>query len=153
MVLFFFLKQRLVKIKKKLTLIVYFMNFLPVWERIKEKTELKKFVQLADFLEISQQYVTKRKKENYFPEEWAFRIGQHFKISTDWLLTGEKEKHTPKLNFLIELETWAKESSGGDNIQWLENQIHAAFPMFVEWKKRKEEQKSKTDSTPEKKIA
>ena len=65
-------------------------GFEKTFERIKFVTGWTKQQELTDFLEISASAITGPKKRNTFPLEWAFRVAQKFKVSTDWLLTGEE---------------------------------------------------------------
>lgn len=65
------------------------MEFEHCWKRIQEKTDLKKQTDLASFLEISDNNITKAKKRGKFPKGWAIKIAKAFDLSTDWLLFGE----------------------------------------------------------------
>lgn len=65
------------------------MNFDEVWERICELTRWRKFGDMADFLGITSQSVSGAKNRGTFPIEWAFKIGQNFGLSTEWILTGK----------------------------------------------------------------
>jgi len=139
------------------------MDFLSVWERVKEKTKMVKLTQLADFVGVSQQFVSKKKKENSFPIEWAFKIAQQYNLSTDWLLTGKtpdqivnfKKSNDYNFQILKELDTWltelvVKEPHRSD---WFQGSLEDAFPMFKAWTKRKEDQEGQDPSFPEEKIA
>lgn len=65
------------------------MNFDEVWTRICEITGWRKSGQMADFLEIKSQSVSGAKSRGQFPIEWAFKIGQEYGLSTEWILTGK----------------------------------------------------------------
>lgn len=65
------------------------MNFDEVWERISELINWRKFGDMADFLGITSQSVSGAKNRGTFPIEWAFRIGQQYGLSTEWILTGK----------------------------------------------------------------
>jgi len=65
------------------------MNFDEVWERICGTVRWKKFGELADFLNIKSASVSGAKSRGIFPIEWAYKIGQEFGLSTEWILTGK----------------------------------------------------------------
>lgn len=65
------------------------MGFGDSWNRVKQVTDLKKQSQLAGFLEISSSNISEAKIKDRFPLHWAFKIGQAYKVSTDWLVTGQ----------------------------------------------------------------
>lgn len=117
-------------------------SFNECWERIKSRTPIENYSQLAEIIELSKSNVTKRKDENLFPIEWAFVIARKYELTTEWILTGEESIRLEEINqdfkFYEELEQWARETGGSSNIGWLKNQIENFFPMFKEWKKRKE---------------
>lgn len=66
------------------------MGFADCWERVKETTRLKKQTELADLLDISSSNISEAKVKDRFPLHWAFKIGQEFEISTDWIMTGQE---------------------------------------------------------------
>ena len=68
------------------------LSFLDVWSRVKDKTNIKNLVQLAEFTDTSQPTVSRKKKEDSFPVEWAFKIARAFDLNTDWIMTGEEPK-------------------------------------------------------------
>ena len=65
------------------------MGFEACWERVRSQTDIKKQNQLAKFLDIRDTSVSGAKFRDNFPVEWAFKVGQHYKLNTDWILTGE----------------------------------------------------------------
>ena len=159
------MSTRKVKNKKK-------FDFFECWGRVQAKTELKNFVQLAELVETSVSNVTKRKGENSFPVEWAFKIGQQYDISTEWIMTGEEPaRHNqsettetpqaapqpppaanpPTADFLVELETWAREISGHQDLRWLEKQLETCLPTWRTW--REEREAKKTTTLPTDKVA
>jgi len=78
-------------------------------------------------------------------------------LTTEWILTGEEEK-IPKttidyLGFYEELEQWARETGGSKNTAWLKSQIESFFPMFKEWRKRREEGEENKSGFPSSKVA
>lgn len=68
------------------------MKFSDVFQRIQETTTIKNMVQLAEIVGCTQQNVSVKKKEGVFPADWAFKVGQSYKLSTDWIMTGEGPK-------------------------------------------------------------
>ncbi len=115
-------------------------SFLRSWDRIKESTKIENLNQLAEIVDTSNSNVTKRKKEDNFPVEWAFEIGQKYGISTEWILTGNGERRfEAEDNFFHDLEMWGKEIGNSDNITWLKNQIEDLLPAFKKWKESKDE--------------
>lgn len=77
-------------------------------------------------------------------------------IDIVWLLTGEDPKRIPQApqppptadprtaNFLVELETWAKEISGHPDLRWLEKQLETCLPTWRTW--REERKKAETEA-------
>jgi len=132
-------------------------SFDECWERIKSKTSIENYSQLAEIIELSKSNVTKRKDENLFPIDWAFIVARRYGLTTEWILTGEEEK-IPKttidyLGFYEELEQWARETGGSKNTAWLKSQIESFFPMFKEWRKRREEGEENKSGFPSSKVA
>jgi transcriptional regulator with XRE-family HTH domain len=77
-------------------------------------------------------------------------------INIEWLLTGEGKERTFKKveeNFFSELQDWAKEMSGSDNIDWLKRQIETTFPVFKKWKEGKEESTRENAEFPSSRVA
>ena len=69
-------------------------HFFEIWERVKIATSVKNFIQLAEIVESSKQSVSRKKSENEFPVEWAFKVAQKFNLNTDWIMTGEGPKRS-----------------------------------------------------------
>ncbi len=65
------------------------MDFDACWKRVREKTDMRKQTDLAAFLNISDNNVTKAKKRGRFPEGWAIKIANAHNLSTDWILSGK----------------------------------------------------------------
>lgn len=131
-------------------------NFQTIWLRIQKECSIKSLTQLAEIIGISQPNVSKRKKENLFPVEWAYAIAQKYNLSTEWIMTGQGPKRLKQEienNYFSELVTWAKETGQSDNINWVTNQIDGMFPMFKEWRKRKDETEGGDSESPASKIA
>ena len=139
------------------------MDFSKVFERIKENTDIQTLKSLAEIVGCKPQQASRKNKENSFPTDWAFIIGRKYNLSTDWLLTGEgpakrgSDCNIPKHNFdiLNDVEEWLSEIVVNEphRRDWFKGNLEDAFPMFKEWKKRREEQESETDTSADKKIA
>lgn len=139
------------------------MGFLSVWERITSETELKKMIHLASFVGVSQAFVSKKKKENDFPIDWAFKIAQKYGLSTDWIMTGKEPKRfddlqvTQMYDFPImkEIDQWLKDLVVKEPYrrEWFRGNFEDAFPMFKQWKKRREDHEGKSSDDSAKKIA
>ena len=64
------------------------MDFDEVWERVSKIVRWRKLGEMAEFLGITSQSVSGARNRGVFPIEWAFKIGQEFGLSTEWILTG-----------------------------------------------------------------
>ena len=123
-------------------------DFLFVFSRVKEETNIKNFTQLGEFLGISQPAISKAKKKGTFPTDWAFQLELKHGLLTRWILTGEGPKRHDETEaqagsakpsgYFAELEAWAKETSEGGNLRWVENQIDRLFPDFKAWREKSE---------------
>ncbi len=125
-------------------------NFSKIWERIKNASNIENLTQLSKIVCSTQQYVSRKKKENKFPTRWAFIVAQKYNLSTDWIMTGKgRKKLNEDINYKSEekiielLDEWLKTISKNepDKKIWFRYQIESAFPDFREWLKRKEEKK------------
>lgn len=63
--------------------------FDDVWERVRQATCWEKDNQLATFLKVQPGTISGARQRNSFPIQWAYKIGQEFGCSTDWLMRGE----------------------------------------------------------------
>lgn len=140
---------------------VQFGKFSEVWERVKSKTDLTTFIQLAELVETTHQYVSRKKIKDEFPVNWAFVIAQKYGISTDWLMTGESLKDLkdrPKKRKLViqnEIEEWLAEEVGRnpEREKWFEIQMLDSFPAFREWKRKRDEKNGNAPGILNKKVA
>lgn len=132
-------------------------SFEECWERIKKETPLENYSQLAEIIELSKSNVTKRKDENLFPVEWAFVVARKYGLTTEWILTGKEKKSSEATSsyydFYDELEQWARETGGSSNTTWLKSQIESFFPMFKEWRKRRDDGEENKSGFPSSKVA
>ncbi len=114
------------------------MNFKEAFERIRQETDLDTLTKLANLIEKSQQYVSKKKREGKFPAEWAFQIAQKYDLSTDWILTGKNSKKSDREvhdSYLVMLEQWLEEYTAPDPRKRarFELKIEETFPEYREW--------------------
>jgi hypothetical protein len=125
------------------------MDFSSVWNRIKEETSIKNVTQLAGIVGKTQPNVSKKKAQGKeFPIEWAYLVAKKYNLSTDWILTGEGDKHVegkavPENQYIIMLEDWLNELKAEDPRKeyWFQCQIEETFPGFKEWLEQKEAEK------------
>jgi hypothetical protein len=127
--------------------------FEEIWGRIKAETEVKKLRDLAEEVGTIATSISRKKKNNDFPVEWAFKIAQKYNLSTDWIMTGKGPKRLggkvqnveSESNYLLQIGTWFKEITFQDSRKktWFEIQFEKAFPEFVEWLKDREVKKQK----------
>ena len=145
-------------------------NFEDIWQRVKNATEIKNMAKLAETLGISQAAISKAKAKKEFQISWAFRLGQQYGILTEWIMTGEGPKRIEEAakesvsvgisqpgsdvtpDFFAQLAEWARETSGTEDLQWIEKQIDVCFPAFRMWREEKEAEAKKT-TLPTDKVA
>lgn len=120
-------------------------NFLEIWGRVKEKTDLSTFTQLAELVETTHQYVSRKKAKDEFPVSWAFVIAQKFDLSTDWIMTGKDPKQIGEragINpLLVDVNEWLNEEKKHKNAEFrilFQEQMIRAFFDYEKWKLRKE---------------
>ena len=120
-------------------------NFLEIWGRVKEKTNLSTFTQLAELVETTHQYVSRKKAKDEFPVNWAFVIAQKFDLSTDWIMTGKDPKQISEgtgINpLLVDVNEWLNEEKKHKNAEFrilFQEQMIRAFFDYEKWKLRKE---------------
>ena len=130
------MSTRKIKNKKK-------YPFNEIWNRIKEKTSLEKYNELAEVVETAQSNVSKRRKENIFPPEWGFKIAQKYGLCTDWIMTGiePKKRKKPDSSYqnkiLHEIDKWLSEQIKKEPFrkEWFMGTFLDAFPKFAKWKR------------------
>jgi hypothetical protein len=138
-------------------------NFDQVWKRVKQETDINTQTELAKAVGVKQASVSGRKANNVWPEEWAVRIALKYSLLTEWLLTGngpkrlEETQRKAKYEFQIlnDLENWLNELVIGEPYrkEWFRGAIEDSFPMFREWKKRREKEESASDIDPQSNVA
>lgn len=124
------------------------MPFLPIWERICSETEMSKLKDLAELLGVTGQFISKKKREDIFPVEWAFKVAQSKNLLTEWIMTGkgprriENFKNQTESDFPIlnTIDVWLKEIivTEPNRREWFNVHFQDSFPMFKEWIKNKE---------------
>ncbi|MDD2307831.1 MAG: hypothetical protein PHP53_24220 [Prolixibacteraceae bacterium] len=123
------------------------MSFEQIWERVKKKTDIRTFTELADLVGTTGPYISRKKKENDFPVIWAYEIAQKYKLSTDWIMTGGETKssgplkdHSQRLEITEQIEKWLLEEikKNPKRKDWFEVEFEKAFEEFKRWKEEKE---------------
>lgn len=126
-----------------------YSDFSSVWLRIQSETGINKITQLAEIIGTSQSNVSKKKKEDVFPPEWAYVVARKYNLLTEWLMTGEGPRRLSEANRVNSKE---EEIFRGDLRDWLAERIRedpdfmigftarcaVYFPEFAEWLKKKE---------------
>ena len=124
-----------------------FMSFLSVWERIKSETDLDKLNQLVDIVGTTQPYISRKKKEDKFPVDWAYKVAIKYGLLTEWILSGKGPRRLAEVHpesryafpILDDVNEWLSEVVVNEPYrrEWFRASLEDAFPMFKEWKKRK----------------
>lgn len=135
---------------------VQFGSFSEIWERVRANTDLSTFTQLAELVETTHQYVSRKKAKDEFPIYWAFTIAQKYGLSTDWLMTGEgprkhRELHQNRnFELLNEFEEWLAEEvrQTPSRKEWFEIQLLDSFQPFKKWIEAKNEVLDKAPEVP-----
>lgn len=133
------------------------MNFIKVWERIKNETDLKNLRHLSEIVGKTHQNISARKKKNIFPIEWAYLVGKKFNLSTEWILTGQgpkklnevKTRGKPKSNFLNLVDEWLQELTKEEpqRAEWFQLQFKDSFPSFKKWVQQRETKRAGKGNT------
>lgn len=139
------------------------MAFSDCWERIRGETDLRRLTELARLVGTTQQFVSRKKKEGIFPVEWAYKVAREYNLLTEWILTGEGPRsylefdQTREFDFPIlqEIDAWLKGITVKEpqRVEWFSVSFQDAFPMFREWKKRREKEESASDIDPQSNVA
>ncbi len=137
--------------------------FDEAWLRITNSTDIKSLTDLGKILGKRQQTISASKQKNLFPYGWAYPVADKYNLLTEWILTGKGPKRLADLqgsqtyNFpvLKNLDQWLNDLVVNEpgRKEWFKVSVEDAFPMFKEWRKRREEQESKNSDSPDKKIA
>ena len=119
--------------------------FEQTWERLKIEINLKNLNELVDIIGISQSVVSKRKKENIFPVEWAYIVSKKKNLNIDWILEGtgpvrpgDQEGKKLELEFLADIGKWLqnKEEIRPEVYDWFKFEFKERFPEFPNWNKK-----------------
>lgn len=124
-------------------------DFEEVFERIRKKTGIKNFVQLAEIVDVTQQAISLNKKKNIFPLEWAYIVSEKFKLELNWLLKGQESKErkiqqeSRENSLLDEIDNWltVKAEKEPEIIDWFTYEILKKFPEFAEWKRKADKER------------
>lgn len=134
--------------------------FDEVMGRIKENTPVKNQEQLAEIAGITQAGISKARKRNEFSAEWAYKVGKKYNLTTEWIMTGQGQKRPGenierKYEILDEAEEWLNEEvrKNPDRKIWFEVELLDAFPKFMEWRRKRAEEKDSEDEYPASKVA
>jgi len=136
------------------------MDFLSIWGRIKNNSDLRTLTNLALFVGTTQQHVSKKKKDNIFPTDWAFKVGQKYGLNTDWIMTGNGSMNSGesepdyKNELLYDIDRWLTELviKEPSRKEWFMYNFLDAFPLFAKWKKSLE-QEERQDTSIQNKAA
>lgn len=132
-------------------------HFDEAWERIKQETPLRILTELSEITGITQGGLSNARRRGDFSANWAYLVGQKYGLLTEWIMTGKGPKKIDqcdeKFLFFEELMQWAKITGGSENINWLFNQIENFYPMFKEWRKRREEGEEVRSEFPSSRVA
>lgn len=110
--------------------------FEKIWERVKERTDISTFRELAEKIGTRSQYVSDKKRQDDFPLKWAFQIAQEYDLSTDWIMTGKESKKNTENSYTEKLTEWISEEEKREDarrVGEIELQIERALPEFKEW--------------------
>lgn len=120
------------------------MNFMEIWGRVQQETEIKSLTNLAKLIGITQPSVSERKRKNEFPLDWAYIIAKKYSLSMDWLISGEEPIRRnaikePKNKYIVLLDEWLNEIANADPRKeyWFQCSIEKTFPEFKEWVQQK----------------
>ncbi|SHH37507.1 helix-turn-helix domain-containing protein [Desulfofustis glycolicus] len=137
-------------------------NFNDVWERLVEATDIRFNKDLAEIVDVTPQYVSQKRRKNEFPFGWAYLVAQKYNLLTEWIITGKppkniegKKKDSLHFQILNDLDEWLQELVVGEPYrkEWFRASIEDSFPMFREWKKRKENEEGRSDIDPQSNVA
>ena len=94
----------------------YIFSYNTVFNRLKKCTDLDKQSDIAELIGITQTSVSRRKKDDVWPIEWAYIVGKKYNLLTEWILTGEGPRRLseidsctmPQKSYFREIEEWGK---------------------------------------------
>lgn len=133
-------------------------EFSEVWERVRSETNLKKIIDLAKFVGTSQPNVSKKKKENNFPIEWAYEIAKKNRLSIEWILEGNGPKRTEQCSenpeIIKQIVTWIQEQEKKEPgaLAWFKYDFRKKYPEFDRWEKREEGDSVESDAAAKSNI-
>ncbi len=112
--------------------------FKEALSRIKEVTGKKTQKDVCEEIGIAPRNYRAREEKGEFDANWAYRVGVKYKISIDWLLTGQGSKRHSEATtneYAIKLGQWLDEYSKDDprKAGAAEIKIEETLPEFKEW--------------------
>jgi hypothetical protein len=134
-------------------------SFAECWERIKSKTPIENYSQLAEIIGLSKSNITKRKEEDLFPIEWAFHVGQKFNLSTEWILKGKETSQSEGdgMNpLLTDVNDWLNEEEKHKDAEFrilFRQQMIRAFFDYENWVKKRQVPMGSGESGSARKVA
>ena len=132
-----------------------YLEFSVCWPRILESTNISNLSELADLVDVSQPTVSRNKKKNTFPRNWAIIIGYKSNIHPEWIMTGkgpirnDTQESSYQNNMLHEIDRWLADLTVNEPFrkEWFIGVFLDAFPKFKKWKNNQDNVKNK-DNTP-----
>jgi pyruvate-formate lyase-activating enzyme len=121
------------------------MSFEEIWDRIRKETKLKKITELAELAETSQPNVSKKKKENNFPVDWAYKIAKKYELNIEWILEGTGPQRpgqgSDDPEIIKQIVKWIKEQERKEPgaLAWFTYDFRKKYPEFDRWEKREED--------------
>lgn len=102
--------------------------------------------QLGEIIKISHGSLSSLENQKSAPSaETLQNLCLYTDIDIIWLLTGTRKNERSNsitAPFLAELETWAREISGQNDLAWLEKQLEECLPTFKMWRERKKSEEN-----------
>lgn len=135
------------------------MSFEEIWDRIKKETKLKKITELAELAETSQPNVSKKKKEDNFPVDWAYKISKKFGLNIEWILEGTGPQRPDQSNddpeIIKQISKWIQEQERKEPgaLAWFKYDFRKKYSDFDRWEKREQGDSAESDKGIKENIA
>ena len=112
--------------------------FQEIVKRIQKVTGKEKQKDICDEIGTTPKSFRARERKKEFDANWAFRIGQKYNLSTDWIMTGKGPKsyqEATKEETAMIFGKWMEEQRAKDPrlIPGIEIKLEEAFPEYKEW--------------------
>lgn len=137
-------------------------SFEKVLERFENECGRLPDSQIASIIGVHKStFSNKRKKEKFFPPDWAFYLAQEYELLTEWLLTGKGPKRISeqdgyKYPILKDIELWIDDmmSKDPDSHAWFNFEFKRRFENeFGKYLLRREIKESTDNISPSTKLA